>query len=476
MKRLLTCIFFLIAAIFVSKAENDDFSLEHVKNIGLKVIHITTANHEEPTCDYLEAPEGCMGMTIANATKVPCRIVITQQSDTLYDSGEYEKSVSGAIIKINGNTTAYFSKNENKPYKIKLQKKTDLLFRHDERFSDKEWRLLKDGVSLNTIIGLKISELLNFPWTPAYSPCNVFINGDYQGCYLLIESVKRNKDCRLNVDKETGYIVERDAYWWKEDKYFSTDYFASNKAYRWTWKYPDKDAVDDDQENYIRQFINSTEESIKNGTYPSYIDIVSFARWILSQDILGIYDSGGTNLYLTKYDNTPSSLLQMPVLWDFDSNFSIEAGQFSRIHNASYDYYFYDLFNSDNKEFTIAYKQLWDQVRPSLLNSISDFIQHYMNSEEGKALTISSQLNIKRWHYEDFPTLEEFATAAINWFENHLPLLDKNIQQLDDRTSILSISKRKKNNVLYNLTGQKVLNPQKGIYINQNGRKIIYLP
>ena len=205
MKRLFTYVFLLAVSIFIAKGQDTDFSMEKIKGIGLKVVQIETINNEEPTCDFVEAPEGCMGMTSVNASKVPCRIVIMLLNDTLYDSGECNQSVSGATIKINGNTSAYFAEDGNWPFKIKLQKKQDLLFRQDEqRFADKEWRLIKDAITMKTIVGLKISELLHFPWTPAYTPCNVFINGDYRGCYLLIESVERNKDCRIDVDKQSG--------------------------------------------------------------------------------------------------------------------------------------------------------------------------------------------------------------------------------------------------------------------------------
>lgn len=471
MRRLAVCICFLFMGLFMMKAQNTDFSLDHVKSLGLKVVQIETVAQEEPTCDYVEAPEGCMGMTTVNATKVPCRVIITQSDETLYDSGEYEKSVSGATIKINGNTSAYFSVNENKPYKIKLQKKKDLLSRGDERYADKEWRLLKDALSLNTIIGLRISELLQFPWTPAYTPCNVFINGDYQGCYLLIESVKRNKDCRINVDKEYGYIIERDPYWWKEDDYFTTNYFAPYKGYRWTWKYPDEENVSIFQKISIKYDIKQTEKSIKDGTYEDYIDIESFARWILAQDILGSKDSGGTNIYVTKYDKNSSSLLEMPVLWDFDSNFQVQAGQFSKCHDSAYDYYFHDLFNSENRAFTQIYQQLWETVKPTILQDITDYITDYVNSEEGQALELSRELNIKRWNYEGTTTMEEDATEAIQWFNVHLPLLDENISTITP-TAIRTIKKEKDNQAIYDLTGAKIQQERKGIYIKNHQKYV----
>lgn len=472
MKRKLILLIFILFCINEVIAQNTDFSQENIDKIGLKVIHIETENNEEPECEFAEAPEGCMGMTSINAKKVKCRIYITLKGDTLYDSGMFEKNQSGATIKINGNTSAYFAIPGNYPYKIKLQKKADLLNRNNEWFDDKEWRLINDGYTLNTIIGLKISELLQFSWTPAYTPCNVFINGDYRGCYLLIESVKRNKDCRINVDKTSGYIVERDPYWWKENRFFTTNYFASSKGYRWTWKYPDEDDVLLEQEDYITQFINDTEQSILNGTYSNYIDIKSFAKWILAHDILGSKDSGGTNLYVAKYDDTPNSLLEMPVLWDFDSNFRMEPGEFSKCHNNAGDFYFYNLFNNTNNSFTSKYKELWLQIKPTLLSTITQYILSITDSEYGRALESSRMLHYNRWGYTPYETIGELAQEAINWFNNHLDKLDVNINKLADNTSISAIKTKEKYDV-YNLLGNKVYKPKKGIYI-KNKRKIIY--
>lgn len=472
MKRKIILLIFILFCINEVIAQNTDFSQENIDKIGLKVIHIETENNEEPECEFAEAPEGCMGMTSINAKKVKCRIYITLKGDTLYDSGMFEKNQSGVTIKINGNTSAYFAIPGNYPYKIKLQKKADLLNRNNERFDDKEWRLINDGYTLNTIIGLKISELLQFSWTPAYTPCNVFINGDYRGCYLLIESVKRNKDCRINVDKTSGYIVERDPYWWKENRFFTTNYFASSKGYRWTWKYPDEDDVLPEQEDYITQFINDTEQSILNGTYSNYIDIKSFAKWILAHDILGSKDSGGTNLYVAKYDDTPNSLLEMPVLWDFDSNFRMEPGEFSKCHNNAGDFYFYNLFNNTNNSFTSKYKELWLQIKPTLLSTITQYILSITDSEYGRALESSRMLHYNRWGYTPYETIGELAQEAINWFNNHLDKLDVNINKLADNTSISAIKTKEKYDV-YNLLGNKVYKPKKGIYI-KNKRKIIY--
>jgi len=458
---------FLLLFCLNIKAQTD-FSFENISKIGLPVVSVITLNGEEPVCDYVTHPEGSMGESITNATKVPCRIIITKNQDILFDSGDYEKNVSGATIKINGNTGAY---HDNKPYKIKLQVKEDLLLRGDKKYKDKEWRLLKDARTLNTMIGLKMNELIGMPWTPSYMPCNVFINNDYRGCYLLIESVKRNSDSRLNVDENTGFIVERDPYWWNESIYFSTDYFNMSNGYRWTWKYPDEDDVTEEITEYVQSSINRAEKSIKEGNYEQYIDVNSFVSWILAHDILGTWDSGGSNLYLMRYDN--NSLLQMANMWDFDTIFWMNKDSFSRYHTESYDYYFPLLFNNVNTTFLYAYINKWNKIKDIIPQQIIDFIKEFADSEEGKALQLSREYYTKRWNKE-LTTVSEDVEKVTDWFNNHLPWLDTTINNMSKPTGISTtyLNQNAHSSPIFDIHGKQMNTPQKGINII-NGKKIL---
>jgi hypothetical protein len=108
-----------------------DIPIDSLIATGLPLVSITTVDEEEPTCDYVSAPEGSLGMSITNATKVPGRVMVILRGDTVFDSGEYEKDVSGMTIKIRGNSSAY---SEKQPFKIKLQQKGDMLRRSNPRY------------------------------------------------------------------------------------------------------------------------------------------------------------------------------------------------------------------------------------------------------------------------------------------------------------------------------------------------------
>lgn len=461
--RLFSLLSLLLTAILVNAY---DYDLNSIRNIGLPVIEITTVDGEMPTCDFVTHPEGSMGESITNATKVKGQLCITLQGDTLYDSGPFIKDQSGMTIKINGNTSAY---HDNKPYKIKLQKKADLLLRNDSRYKDKEWRLLKDARTLNTMVGLKVNELIGMQWTPSYTYCNVMINNQYQGCYLLIESIKRNPDCRINVSSD-GYIIERDAYWWNENVYFKSNYFNDGR-YGWTFKQPDEDDVTTEQIEYIQQVINDAEDAIASGTYDDYIDTQSFAAWLLAHDALGTWDTGGSNIYITKYDNTQESKLMMGNLWDFDTIFKISTDDWNKFHKQSKDFYFQHLLLSNNRTFASHYKQLWHTFGSTLYDEISNMLTAFQQSDTATALQLSRQYYDGYYDY-GCPSIDEEVVAILNWFERRIPWLDAEIAKIDDGTAIDCIKTDGNNGYMYNLNGQRI-RQARGLYI-KDGKKYFY--
>ena len=284
----------LLLSLFVQAPSLFSISLDSIKSLGLPVITIETVDGEEPTCEYVDHPEGMAGYGIRNATKVPGRLTITLGDEVLYDSGPYAKNIGGMRIKIRGNSSAYPQK---KPYKMKLEAGADLLLRgNDETYSDKDWLLIKDS-DLRQCIGYETSRLMGMEWTPGYRYVNVVMNGDYRGLYLLCEPVERNTRCRINVS-ETGYIVESDAYFWNEDLYIP----SSLRPFGWTLKYPDADNITEERLVWLTSELAGLEDALSGNSYAERIDVESFARWLLAHDILGTWDSYGSNLFIARYD------------------------------------------------------------------------------------------------------------------------------------------------------------------------------
>lgn len=356
-------------------------SRQEILDLGMPLMEITTVNEEEPSFIGIFAPEGCIGKTITQVAKVPGRVKITIGNEVVYDSGDYEEDVSGMRINIRGNASAwdYYPK----AYKIKLEKKADLLRRGDpEKYKDKNWLLLRD-VEFRCTFGFIVNNLMGLQWTPAYEHVNVFFNDEYLGLYLLTESVRRNPDCRLNVDK-TGFVFEYDQYWWNSDLYVESS--LDDEPLNYTFKYPKPEEITTEQLDYFKEIVSKMEQSINDGTYPEYIDMDSFTRWILARDLIGCWDGTGANYFLTKYDNTDNSKIMMANMWDLDGSYVMTDDW----DGAHYHFIFKPLLdpaNKHSKAFIDAYLQLWDQLSPTIFDTINHQLDDFKNAKGAAALS-----------------------------------------------------------------------------------------
>ena len=430
--------------------------------MGLPVLDIRTVGDEEPTYTTVYPPEGAFGIG-SRATAVPARMVMLTQEDTLFDSGEYAKGASGMTIRIRGNTS---SRGLITPYKIKLQKKADLLLRgDDEKFADKDWVLI-DGDKLNTILGYKIATLMGMTWTPAYEIVHVVLNGQLRGVYLLMESVKRNTRCRINVSKSSGYIFEQDAYWWNEDTYYKS---IANRYY--TFKYPDEEDMTQQEFAYICNVIDTMERSFAKGSYEELIDVPSFARWLLTHDIIGSHDSAGSNIFMTKYDDTAESKITMPLLWDLDSSFKYPH-LWSSIHLEWG--VFPDLFLSPNPAFTRTYIDLWNEKSEYVFEEADAFLNSFLQSEKFRSLERSRQLMMKLFDRDD-STWDEDVRYCIGWFRQRKPWMEASIQEMSKETGVQTTYSYPTpwDGQVYDLTGRPATRGKQGLVIH-NGRKILH--
>lgn len=439
--------------------------LDEALLVGLPVMVIETVNGEEPTYKESDPPVGCCGLSIKDATKVTGRVQIYDSEGVRFDSGDYVKKESGMTIKVRGNGSA--RNEEKKPYKIKLQKKSDMLGL-GERFKDTDWLLLKVG-NMNMPIGLMVNELCGLQWTPHFMFVNVVMNGDFRGLYILSESVDRNVDCRLDVDMNTGFIAELDAYWWNEDYFILSSY---PEPMNYTLKYPNPNELTDEQDDDICDALERMEQSLADGDYQTTIDVESFARWMLARDILGNIDGCGMNIFLIRHDNVADTLIRMAFLWDFDA-IMYANDTWDDAHDR---YFFHQMWNSSNTTFTMQYVSLWQSMGDEVYQGLMDFFDGFLASDLCKAIDSSVELNNKRWERYDLLATENIMQAR-EYFSKRWLWLNQAIGELangingmkqipDDRRQLLST------NPVFDLQGRRIAQPTKGLYIC-NGKKIL---
>ena len=282
------------------KSSGNDTKLYHTTNLPDVIIHTTNAVDIVSKDNYIK---GIVSVISENGTKF--------YSDSLKIRGR-------------GNTSWTFPK---KPYKMKLYKKARLL---ENPANERDWTLINnygDKTLMRNMLIFDLSRRLQVPYTPARAPVNVYLNGEYKGCYQLCDHVEVAEK-RVNVQTmiandvtlpnlSGGYLIEMDAYASKEKKWFS-----SQKGVPVRIKYPDEDEIVDVQFDYIKDHFNKMEAAIYSSNYKDpvngyrkYLDTETFIRHFLIGEISGNTDTyWQTDLYKKRNDDK----LYVGPAWDFD--------------------------------------------------------------------------------------------------------------------------------------------------------------
>jgi hypothetical protein len=234
---------------------------------------------------------------------------------------------------------------------------------------------------------------MNFPWTPDAKFVELVLNGQYLGNYQLVEGIKQD-NARVNVPKSTGYIIEADGYYLQEPKYFVTDLWEAG----YSFKHPDNEDITDVQLAYIASYMNEFESVLVSAEfndpdtgYQKYIDMESFVRWFLFQNVIANLD---TNPYITKNDNTAGSRIYMGPVWDFEWSMGIGWYDGPRPRPADYwvwDHWYYARLLAD-EAFRSELKSAWNYNKAVIRQAVLDYI-----SASKQEIYNSQKLNFRRW-------------------------------------------------------------------------------
>lgn len=234
----------------------------------------------------------------------------------------------------------------NKPYKIKFKEKQEL-FGFGEA---KDWVLLANygDISLirNYIAYQTAKNLSELSSSPDSQLVEVYVNGAYQGVYLLCERVEVQKnrvDIEVNHLKvDTGYLIEMDEWIAKQndgpyvvvnDNLSST---LDDKRREYAIKSLDEDDIRKEHKEFIKGYLERAIAAAEGDDYEKVkelIDVKSFAQMYLIAEIFKCPDVDYSSFYM--YKKAGGKLVAGPV-WDYDMAFGNVAHKEKEA--GSYDY------------------------------------------------------------------------------------------------------------------------------------------
>ncbi|MBR4459141.1 MAG: CotH kinase family protein [Clostridia bacterium] len=255
----------------------------------------------------------------------------------VFDGTEEHRLTATGGVKIRGNSTADMS--DEKPYRIKFDKKQSMLGLHDGQ-AYKSWVLLRS--QWNLAMDYTALNLARAIFNGRYyaSDCmfvNLFINGEYKGIYVLCEQNQAAKG-RIDVHEpkegetgiEIGYLLELDNYPSDEHPYFSMGLgvigydLEGGHAYLPRRSYSVKsDLRSEAQFDFIRRYLTGVSRILYEASTNGRAMTLNAAHEAVPAD--GVY---GTAFEAVSAVIDMESLADMVILEELTHNYDVGVGSF----------------------------------------------------------------------------------------------------------------------------------------------------
>ena len=312
-------------------------------------------------------------------------------------------------VRERGNASRSFPK---KPWRIKFDKKTSVLGSAAE---GKNWALINnygDKSLMRNMIAFEIARRVGMAYVPFCKPVDVFLNGEFKGCYQLSDKIDIRPN-RVDITEMSssdvsgdaltgGYLFEIDAY--AEGMPF--EWFNSNSGIPVTVHEPECVFM---QYKYITDYFNEFENKLYSATYTTtsgyrtVFDIESFLQHFIVNELAGNPDIYWST-YMYKQRSDPK-IYTGPV-WDFDLAFDNDRRMYP-MNNKSTFLYQADVMVAgtvknmakrilvDDRRTKDELSQMWSRLRNGskiTAEALCDFIDR-----AAETMRASVDLNFERW-------------------------------------------------------------------------------
>ena len=375
------------------------------------------------------------------------------------DSANKTKTATFKKMKGRGNYTWTYSK---RPYQVSFDEKISMLGMP----KSKKWLFITnytDGSLTRSAMFYKLTQELGIQYAITFETADVYINGKYNGTYLVTSKVETGTN-RVEIT-DSDYLMEIDNY--TDPIQFTTE--RTNKKI--TIKSPDvEDATVEEQQaviNAAKAYIDSIESLIydENVTYEklsSKIDMESFAKCYWVYEISLNYDA----MYGSSYMYTKDGLLHMGPMWDYDNTLNLLTKNAIPLNT----YYLLGNTGGAASKRLRWYNELMkrqefsDLVDKVFLENVDKFDELIEYTKQyNQNITASAKMNYTRWPYatmkQEHPSWYMGGNSFEESSQNLIADIEKRVNFYKNEYKDLTI-----NEIKYETTdvnGQKVANSVK---------------
>lgn len=289
-----------------------------------------------------------------------------------------------------GNSTWWVDK---KPYTLSLDKSTTLLGLDD----GKEWVLLANAFDITNMKNKLVYDFANqmdMLWNPHAEYVDLYLNGDYQGLYLLTEKIEMSPS-RLNVENRPRYLLVYDT---KFSEFGLSATFVTKDSHE--VEIVQSDRVDDRDVVSLQNEIQRFEDVVKGclvdsvGAFVNTVDIHSMVcRYLLDE----IFQNGGDSWIRSNYvyfSGQPPYRFYGGPAWDYDvtmgGSYLDSDPECFYVQNNPRTYFYY---LTKNRIFMDEVIKLYENIcRPRLMYCVESAVDSLLGAIES-----SSRMNYVRW-------------------------------------------------------------------------------
>ena len=245
-------------------------------------------------------------------------------------------------------------------------------------------------------------------WAPNVRYCELIVNGEYEGLYLMVETITDGQDCRLDLSateqnvKATGYLLRgdrtseedldgvRDIYSYLERMFtLRTDILI---------RYPPRSSLTEELRQEIELDYAAFEKALYSYDYDTddygywnFIDVENFVDYFLINEFSLNVDAGRYSTYLYKDLSGKYKL----AVWDFNNacdNFVADPLPPDQINMASHTWFF---MLCKSEIFVNRILKRYDELRRTVLNET--YLMNYID-ETLAYLGPAVERNNRRWN------------------------------------------------------------------------------
>jgi hypothetical protein len=341
---------------------------------------------------------------------------------------------------------------------------------------ENDWILLanyNDKVFMRNTLAFDLFSKMGH-YQPHTRLCEVIVNNDYQGIYVLTEKIKQDNN-RVNISKLTaadtlgddctgGYIIKMynsdGSDGWRS-RYEAIDCPGTRRYPYFVYCYPKPEDILPRQKQYIQEFVITIDSILRNprwadpeAGYGAYLDVASFVDYFIIGEVSRNVDTYKKSAFFYKDKNSIDGRLHVGPVWDFDWAWKNMWGECNAAstdgsgwtYKISSDCHTYPVPPGwmakllEDTAFTDEIHTRYSLLRESLLSE--DYFYRYIDS----IYTLVNEAQVRhyqRWPIlggpsEGAPEMDEQPTTFdgeiikfINWITTRLSWLDVNMPGSD---------------------------------------------